>query len=378
MAIGPNDYFVNQAQQNAQKDYERQRSGPAQFTYPDISASQGTRDLLLNALMGAGAGVTAANDIQNPFAAGLAGLAGGISAPRNQDLRARRQAAQNQLQEQQYSLAEQQLNATPVGQVSPGIVQALKDKYNMDVSEIPMGQFQKFSGLLQHSDDLEKQLFLLRARAGLADNKNNLTLEEAKLYQKSYKIPAEFLVGKDKGVVNQQVIGFRPFQKQAQALMQAQITINNLKGDWDKISNQVGVSGGVRGAIGKASGGLVGSPELAAYMKNRNSAITGIRKLFNDSGAPSNFDVDRYLDSIPSVYDQVPLANKQWDFLGRQNEMGKETIIQASPLTEYLFNKNAGQSVSTNTPKSYSQTATNPQTGQKIGLNASGQWEVIR
>jgi hypothetical protein len=27
--------------------------------------------------------------------------------------------------------------------------------------------------------------------------------------------------------------------------------------------------------------------------------------------------------------------------------------------------------------KSYSQTATNPQTGQRIGLNAQGQWEVI-
>lgn len=155
---GPDDSYINSQAAQGQKTYEKQRYGRPRFGFPNISQDQVDRDRLLNALLGASAGAQAANTAAHPLAALAMGLGGGISASQAGDMRAQRQKVQQGLQEEQ-------LNLTPVGQAAPGMVGALRNKYGMDVSEIPLGQFQKFSGLLQHSQDLEKQMLLIRARA---------------------------------------------------------------------------------------------------------------------------------------------------------------------------------------------------------------------
>lgn len=151
------DSVLQRGIDQGQRTYQRQRYGRPQFGFPDISQDQVDRDRLFNALIGAGMGAQAGGQGLNPLAALAMGAGAGISAPQVGDLRAKRQAAQ-------LSLQEEQLNQAPVGAVAPGMVQALQQKYGMDVSEIPMGQFQKFSGLLQRADDLEKQLLLISAR----------------------------------------------------------------------------------------------------------------------------------------------------------------------------------------------------------------------
>lgn len=160
---GPSDEYIKSQTAKGQKTYEKQRYGRPQFSFPDVSQSDVDRDRLLNVLMGASAGVRAAQGAESPFGAAAAGLGGGIQSFRA--AQAQQQAAAIQRRQIEAQEAEDQLNMLPVGQVSPQMAKALQSKYGMDVSEIPMGQFQKFSGLLQHTNDLEKQLTLIQARA---------------------------------------------------------------------------------------------------------------------------------------------------------------------------------------------------------------------
>ena len=159
--FGPSDDFINSQAESGQKTYEKQRYGRPQFGFPDISQDQVDRSRLLNVLMGAGGGIRAAEGAGSPLAALAMGLGGGIQT--GQAAQAQQQAAQLQRRQLEAQAAEEQLNQTPVGQISPGLAKSLQAKYGMDISDIPMGQFQKFSGLLQHSQDLENKLALLQA-----------------------------------------------------------------------------------------------------------------------------------------------------------------------------------------------------------------------
>ena len=192
--FGPSDDFINSQAEMGQKTYEKQRYGRPQFGFPDISQDQVDRSRLLNVLLGAGAGVRASEGAAHPLAAIALGLGGGIQTGHN--AQAQQQAAMIQRQKAEAQAAEDQLNMTPVGQVSPGMAKALKEKYGMDISDIPMGQFQKFSGLLQHSQDLENKMALIQARATQAASRGAMSPEARKLLSEISGIPEDQLPSK--------------------------------------------------------------------------------------------------------------------------------------------------------------------------------------
>ena len=154
--FGPPDEVINSQSEGGKKTYDKQRYGRPQFSFPNISQDQVDKNRLLDVLLGAGAGARAAEGAAHPGAAMIMGLSGGVQSARASQ--AQRDAADRQA-------AKDRLDFAPVGAVAPSMAKALMDKYGMDVSEIPMGEFQKFAGLLKHTDDLEKQLILIKARA---------------------------------------------------------------------------------------------------------------------------------------------------------------------------------------------------------------------
>lgn len=346
---GPDNDHIQAMSSQGQKTYEKARYGRPQFGFPDVSQDQVDRGRLFDVLMGAGAGAEAGAGSASPFGALARGLSGGIQTSRS--AQAQREASALQRRKMDTEDAEQMLNMAPVGQVSPVMAKALMDKYGMDVSDIPMGQFQKFSGLLTKADDMEKQLALIQARYGAQLNLQEaretgkvdrfaVDAKAAKNYEMTYRIPADFFEGRDRRDVNAQLAGFKPYQKQAEALIQAQNQVNVLKAKWAEVQGDVGI---VEGSIRKASGGYGGkqNAKLSAYESARTAAVTSIRKLFADSGAPSNFDVARYTEALPGASTNRAKAIENWDFLDQSNNSGKASLVQASPLTEYIFNPQA-------------------------------------
>lgn len=140
---GPSDSFISEQVAQGQKTYDKQRYGKPQFGFPDVSNEQVSRDRLLSVLLGASAGANAAGNAQHPLAAIAMGLGGGIGS-QNQlaDLQAHRQA-------QEMQLRNQQLDLTPLGEISPGLSEKLRMDYGMDVSNMPLGHFKQISPLLQ-------------------------------------------------------------------------------------------------------------------------------------------------------------------------------------------------------------------------------------
>lgn len=170
--FGPSDDFISSQTAKGLKTYEKQRYGRPQFSFPDISQDQVDKDRLLNVLMGAGAGVQAAGNAANPFAAAALGLGGGIQSARSnqaQQEASRIAMAQNEQAAMlnEGKIAEQQLDMMPLGQVSPGLADSLKAQYGMDVADMPLGRFKQISPLLQTQVKAEEARKMFAANAEL-------------------------------------------------------------------------------------------------------------------------------------------------------------------------------------------------------------------
>lgn len=110
--------------------------------------------LLMDALLGAGAGIKAAAETQDPLAALALGASGALGAPRFEDIRGQRdaQASQAYLQE---------LEAAPVESISPALV----NKYP-ELRGLPLGMVQKIAPMLQRSEMLQARLEAQAAARG--------------------------------------------------------------------------------------------------------------------------------------------------------------------------------------------------------------------
>ena len=153
--FGPSDEYINTQAAAGRKTYDRVRTGKPQFGFPDISSDQVDRDKILNLLLGASAGARASQDAASPFGALAMGLGGGVSAPQAGDIRAKRQAVQNQL-------TEEQINLTPVEHISPGIVQAYPE-----LQGVPVGVIQKITPLLQTQEKAKQAQMMFTQNAAL-------------------------------------------------------------------------------------------------------------------------------------------------------------------------------------------------------------------
>jgi hypothetical protein len=361
------DSAINAQAAEGLRMFKLQREGaPRVFNPVAPVGGQGWKDALITGLLGLQAGTQAATSSSkygDPTVGLLAGLGAGASVPGMMD-----------------EMRMKQLEATPVDQVSPGLVESYPE-----LRGIPLGMVHKLAPLLGRLHGYESQISMAKFKSGLQDDRNNVSAEEAKLYEKTFKIPAEMFAGKDKQIVKDQVAGFKPFQKQAEAIMQAENQVRVLRKKWDEVKGDVGAFEGRARGLSRGYGGKENA-KLVAYENARQAAITSIRKLFADSGAPSNFDVDRYANAIPGVEVNAARAMELWDFLEQSNASGKSSLIQASPLVQYTFDTRMPSlprmqaPAATDVPAApaYKQTATNPKTGQKIGLNAAtGKWEVL-
>lgn len=178
-----------------------------------------------------------------------------------------------------------------------------------------------------------------QAPGAAANAANTIDPRAAAAFQQDTNVPAQFFLGQNRRDVTQQLISLRSAKKQAEALMQTENIVNNLKAKWDEIKDDVGpVEGRAKAAIGRVSGGAYES-KLAAYERFRNAGITSMRKLFNDVGAPSNFDTERFFDSIPASSIAAKSAEESWGNLGGQLSSGKQSLVQTYPLVQYTLNK---------------------------------------
>jgi len=256
--VVPSDDNIFSAQNQGKALAEKQRYGASRFSFPDISVSQDTRDRLFNVLMGGTAGVAAAQGAIDPIQALALGVGGGLGATQAQDVRAAQQKTQQEL-------AIQQLDITPVGQVSPQIVQALQEKYGMDISDIPMGQFQKFSGLIQRSDDLEQQNAAFQRQLALMEARFNLgqPKEAAKLAKedKELSVPGYTLTGE-----------VRPLPAEAKELRTGTAAVKDFTKGVDRLKALIGKYGSTN-VVGKGSG------EMRTLTSNLKLTLKEVQKL---------------------------------------------------------------------------------------------------
>jgi hypothetical protein len=124
----------------------QQSEGRPRFSFPDISGRPSVRNTLLNALIGAQQGSTAALDaarLGDPTAAALAGALGGFAGAAQ---RPAEQLEQQMLQRQaQLQMAE--LELTPIEQISPAIVARFPF-----LEGTPMGMVNRISPLVTASE----------------------------------------------------------------------------------------------------------------------------------------------------------------------------------------------------------------------------------
>ena len=349
--FGPSDDFINSQAESGQKTYEKQRYGRPQFGFPDISQDQVDRNRLLNVLMGASGGIRAAEGAGSPLAALAMGLGGGIQT--GQAAQAQQQAAQLQRRQLEAQATEDQLNQTPVGQVSPGIAKALQAKYGMDISDIPMGQFQKFSGLLQHSQDLENKLMLLQAggeQKKAQAKVGSAPKEEARLRGQLQALTKDYRTVRDSynTVLS---VGSKPSAAGDLSLIFAYMKI---------LDPGSTVREGEQATAEQARG--VPAAILAQY----NKLVNG-EKL--DPSQRADF-INQARNLYAAKTETTNATRQEYRDLAERLGANPENVDVGFSVSERDRQSQGGQK--------YSQTATNPQTGQRIGLTANGQWEIIK
>lgn len=157
--------FFNEESQRGQ----RARDNPRSILPRTTRGSSKVADTLLNALLGVQGGIQAAQGTAgagSPLLSFLSGAAGAVGAPRVEDIRAQRDAQQQQL-------LMQQMESLPVDQVSPDLVKGLKD-LDIDISGIPLGVVNKLSPVFKEISDIRQQ----RRATEAAERQSGLQAEE--------------------------------------------------------------------------------------------------------------------------------------------------------------------------------------------------------
>ena len=124
--------------------------------------ARGVPDAITNALLGIQAGIQGSQDVNrfgSPLLSALAGASAAASAPRAQDIQAQREAALAQARVQA-------LDAVPVDEVSPGLVERFPE-----LQGLPLGAVNKLAPMLQRQEQLEQTLAMLAIREEGADRR---------------------------------------------------------------------------------------------------------------------------------------------------------------------------------------------------------------
>jgi hypothetical protein len=347
--FGPPDDFITSQAEAGRKTYQKQRYGRPQFGFPDISQQGVENDRLLNALLGAGAGAQAAGQMINPFAAGAAGIAAGIGAPQAGDFRAKREAAR-------LSIAEEQLNQAPVGAVAPQMVQALQAKYGMDVSEIPMGQFQKFAGLLQRSDDLEKRLLLMQQRAdlqlrnlkeGQAGKVERDVIDEqtAADYEDTLLLPSKLTAGKRMTMARPLIKAAEVNQPRIVSLEASRQLISSLKNRFEALAKSGGQIGRATGAMaGGRLGGAVGA-EAASYQADAEGFLGKLKEVVGQSGVLSDRDMQALAKLLPGAGAEMTFGADRFNQMISNIDRQEKALAAGNPIVKEMTALSIGKAL---------------------------------
>ncbi len=308
------------------------------------------RDVLGSALVGLRESLSAVQEaakLGDPLTAVLAGFAGGAGAPTPQ-------AIANQREGQAAELQSKLLDNMAVDEVSPKLTERFPE-----LKGIPLGVVNKIAPLLQKQEQYEQLLNRLAlqqafqremvgvrgeesrknidAAAKARENLDTIDDNSAIFYQQSTGIPADVFVGQRRRDMNTALRTLPTAQKQAESLKAAKNTIAELKRQWDEIASDVGpAEGRAFSALAKISGGKIGG-KVANYEAAREAAVTTIRSLFNDSGAPSNFDVSRLLNAIPPTSLDSETAANRWANAFNLQATGEAALTQSNPLAQYFL-----------------------------------------
>ena len=370
---------ITAAQTAAEKAQKSQMTGKPRFSFPGIAASPSTRDQLLQALMGFSSGGQAglqAAQLGDPLVSFLAGFGGAASG---------QVQAQKAMVEQKMA----EMEMIPLRQLHPALADTLDAEYGEGAGDITSGEAMKFKPVFdQHMEtkrmaiqaavankvsnaadaqaaarvlggnpkdyeNVKVDLLKEMIQAKISEERRAIDVIDEKaagFIEKTEGIPPSLTLGQNRQNVRQMLISFRPVKKQAEALLSAQNMVAKLKEKWESISKDIGaVEGRSKLAAARVSGGGA-YPSLLAYEDLREASITQIRRMFNDSGAPSNFDVDRYLGAIPSAKQGIKAGKEKWGFLGQLQATGRASLAQANPLAQIVFDRGVKRTITMRTP----------------------------
>ena len=147
--------------------------------------ARGVPDAITNALLGIQAGIQGSqgvNQLGSPLLSALAGASAAASAPRAQDIQAQREAALAQARVQA-------LDAIPVDEVSPGLVERFPE-----LQGLPLGAVNKLAPMLQRQEQLEQTLAMLAIREQGADRRTGARregIEDERTYRRQERRASE-------------------------------------------------------------------------------------------------------------------------------------------------------------------------------------------
>lgn len=401
---GPSDDFINDQTEQGQKTYEKQRYGRPRFSFPDISNDEVDRNRLLNVLLGGSAGIQASASGASPLASFALGLGGGIQSVRQHQ--AAQEAARFQRAQQEQTLtlgegriAEQQLDATPLGQISPNMAAKLKEQYGMDVADMPLGRFKQISPLLQTQVKADEARKMFAANAGLRKDLANSSPAIQALFELQNNLPPGTLRSMKTAELGALKEGAaKPLSAELLKLKEnAQdgiTSISNALDIYKKSPQSVKLLGTYKGFGADVL--RTASPEAQEFARSvdkTTDVVTRIR-----TGAALNAKEQEFYTGLVTKITQSNGQNikameellKFYEKINADIDAGRRTsslsALASDPkkLADLMRRLkidpktvDAGALFAPSAPKTFSQTATNPQTGQKIGLNAQSQWEVI-
>lgn len=271
-----------------------------------------TRDYLLSALMGLRSGLTESREaarLGDPLTAALAGISGAAAAPGAQAL-----AQARQQQESQARLAA--LEALPVEQVSPSIVEK-----HPELAGVPLGLIHKIAPIL------ERQA-LLEQRAAMADFLEAGRNERAQRERESRKEVAGIKKEeKDLGLV---VPGYelsgeiRPTSKEAQDLRSGVAAVGDFVSGTDRLIALIKKHGSTN-LVGEASG------EMQTLAANLKLTLKEVQKLGVLSASDIAFLDAQIFDptSLKSFGTRTATALRQLETIKDRARSGVEAGLKA-------------------------------------------------
>lgn len=208
--------------------------------------------------------------------------------------------------------------------------------------------------------ELKEAMFAMRERGrDVDDNRQIVSMQEAMQYEQEYGIDANRLVGLPRaaarnllpvqyfdpnnptsppmrgpaGGKNLQLPGAGKALEQAQSMAKARSLLASLKEKYNTVEEE-GNTGPVQGRVANVVGRLSGGKFFTNAEDLRRSVqsnATTLRAQFNDSGAPSNFDVARFTEALVDASSDPKLAASRFAELERMLESGEASLLSTYP-----------------------------------------------